>query len=345
MGKGGQFECHDIHYYVGMLTNLRFWAWMMAAAAVCLGAEPAAQGRRTEWFRAAGWGVFMHYLADSAELPTAEWNRRIDGFDVEGLARQLESAKARYFFITLGQNSGHYLAPNKTYDSFVGIQPSKCSRRDLVADLYAALEPRGIKLLVYLPAGAPDKDKTAMEKLQWQSGPHRNLEFQQKWEQVIADWSTRWGGKVKGWWFDGCYWPNTMYRHPMPPNYASFAAAARKGNPASIVAFNRGVVVPIHSQSEQEGYTAGEIDAPSKVSFGSFWVDGAQWHMLSYLGKWWSGAPARFTNEEAVKITTRIVAKGGVVTWDTPHGPDGLIGEPFLGQLRAIGEAVAGVRR
>jgi alpha-L-fucosidase len=318
---------------------------MMAAVLVCLGAEPSVQGQRAGWFRAAGWGVFMHYLADSADLPAAEWNRRIDAFDVEGLARQLESAKARYFFITLGQNSGHYLSPNKTYDSFAGIHPSKCSRRDLVADLYAALEPRGIKLLVYLPSGAPDRDNVAMERLQWQKGPQRNREFQQKWEQVIAEWSTRWGGKVKGWWFDGCYWPNTMYRHAEAPNFASFAAAARKGNPDSIVAFNRGVVVPIHAESAQEDYTAGEIDAPANVSVGGFWVDGAQWHMLSYLGKWWSGPPARFTTEEAVKMTTRAVAKGGVVTWDVPHRPDGLIEEPFLGQLRAIGEAVAGGRR
>ena len=87
-----------------------------------------------------------------------EWNRLIDGFDVEKLADQLTKVKAHYLFITLGQNSGHYLSPNATYDRLVGIRPSKCSRRDLVADLYKALEPKGIKLLVYLPAGAPSKD-------------------------------------------------------------------------------------------------------------------------------------------------------------------------------------------
>lgn len=39
-----------------------------------------------------------------------------DAFDVEGLARQLQTVVAPCFFITIGQGSGHYCAPNATYD-------------------------------------------------------------------------------------------------------------------------------------------------------------------------------------------------------------------------------------
>ncbi len=87
----------------------------------------------TDWFRDCRWGLFTHYLADSASnlkptvLPVSDWNRRIDAFDVEGLARQLAEAHVPYFVITLGQNSGYYLSPNRTYDEIVGITPSKCS--------------------------------------------------------------------------------------------------------------------------------------------------------------------------------------------------------------------------
>ena len=45
----------------------------------------------------------------------------------------------------------------------------------------------------------------------------------------------RWGKKVAGWWFDGCYFPDSMYRSADPPNFPSFAAAARSGNPDSCV--------------------------------------------------------------------------------------------------------------
>ena len=193
---------------------------------------------RTDWFHDAKWGVFTHYLSDIAlkgAEPTVEaWNKAVDAFDVEGLAKQIESIGAKYYVITLGQNSGYYLSPNATYDQFVGIQPSKCSKRDLVADLYAALNPKGVKLMVYLPAGAPDRDTVAMASLGWKNGKYpiwshanggpdggddRLIEFQKKWEAVIREWSTRWGTKVCGWWFDGCYFPVAMYQHPDAPNF------------------------------------------------------------------------------------------------------------------------------
>jgi hypothetical protein len=96
---------------------------------------------RANWMQQAKYGVMTHYLADwiskanNIKMTPAEWNKLIDNFDVEGLAKQLESAGAGYYLITIGQNSGYYLSPNATYDKLTGIQPSKCSRRDLVADL------------------------------------------------------------------------------------------------------------------------------------------------------------------------------------------------------------------
>lgn len=112
---------------------------------------------RAAWMKEARWGVMNHYLADwiargeKMNMSVEQWNSLIDHCDVEGLAKQIESVGAGYYIITLGQNSGYYLSPNATYDRYVGIQPSKCSRRDLVADLYEALHRRGIKLMVYLP--------------------------------------------------------------------------------------------------------------------------------------------------------------------------------------------------
>jgi hypothetical protein len=305
----------------------------------------SAAENRADWMYQAKWGVFMHYLGSSADLPVAEWNRLIDGFDVESLATQLQSVGAGYLVITLGQNSGHYLSPNRTYDSFVGIQPSKCSQRDLVADLYTALARRHISLMVYLPAGAPDRDLVAMKALEWNKGPDRNAPFQIKWEQVIAEWSLRWGDKVRGWWFDGCYWPNAMYRFCPPPNFESFAAAARKGNPASAVAFNPGVFYPIFAESEQEDYTAGEIDDPTRVQCHGRWVDGTQFQMLSYLGPWWSKGEPRYPDSQAAEISAAIVRHGGVVTWDVPHGPTGQILDSFMRQLKTIGEAVGKITR
>ena len=149
--------------------------------------------------------------------------------------------------------------------------------------------------MVYLPAGAPNGDRDARTKLQWQNGPHPNREFQAMWEQVIREWSTRWGDKVTGWWFDGCYWPNTMYRGDEPPNFESFAAAARAGNPNSIVAFNPGVFLRVFSMSPHEDYTAGEINNVAGIEIRrqeNGRLDGTQIHILSYLGERWGGGAA-----------------------------------------------------
>jgi hypothetical protein len=228
-----------------------------------------------------------------------------------------------------------------------GISPSKCSRRDLVSDLSDALKKRGVKLIVYLPSGAPGGDRVAREALQWHNGPgdYPNKEFQQKWEAIIADWSNRWGDKVVGWWFDGCYWPNTMYRSPEPPNFQSFAAAARAGNPLSAVAFNPGVVPRLISMTPYEDYTAGEISDPSTVTIRrtdpNGMLDGRQSHVLSYLGRTWGVGQPRFSNERAIEFSQNVRKPGGVVTWDVPIQSTGRIPDAFIEQLQAIGRAMA----
>jgi len=313
---------------------------------------------RTDWFHAARWGVFTHYLAAPASseghaLGAEAWNAQVEAFDVVGLADQLSDIGTPFYWITLGQNSGHYCAPNATYDRLVGITPSKCARRDLISDLYAELAPRGIALLVYLPSGAPAADAVARERLAWQWGfadpwpqgwrnptGERLAAFQLKWEAVIREWSLRWGERVRGWWFDGCYFADAMYRHPEPPNFASFAAAARAGNPESLIAFNPGVMLT--SLTPEEDITAGEITDPLTVACPGRWLDGAQTHMLSYLGPSWGQEPPRFTTAEVIACTKQFTDRGGVVSWDVPITPAGLIPPAFVAQLKGLGKAMRG---
>lgn len=324
---------------------------------------------RTDWFRDAGWGVFTHYLAETvahgANTTVSEWNDLVDHFDVTGLANQLVLIGAKYYFITLGQNSGFYCAPNETYDHHVGIQPGQCSTRDLISDLYEALHPKGITLLVYLPSGAPDKDPVAMERLEWKPGqypswrvPHdtggldeqgrpwgagdpRFAAFQRKWENVIREWSLCWGSKIAGWWFDGCYYAYAMYEFPDPPNFASFAAAARAGNPDSILAFNPGVVPSLPTITEHQDYTAGEISTTFPTPFPRRFVNQAQYHILSYLGENWGRGPTRFPDEFVIDYTRRVIENQWVITWDVPIQPGGLIERPFIEQLCALRQGLS----
>src|SRR5689334_7933400 len=49
----------------------------------------------TDWLKKAGYGAFMHFLPGDAEGLT-----RVQEFDVETLAKQLETVGAKYFVLT-----------------------------------------------------------------------------------------------------------------------------------------------------------------------------------------------------------------------------------------------------
>src|SRR6266545_4172569 len=78
----------------------------------------AAEAHRAAWMQKARWGVMTHYLPDWIEQnkkwSSDEWNTLVDGFDVEALAKQLESVGAGYYLITIGSELG--LLPGVEFD-------------------------------------------------------------------------------------------------------------------------------------------------------------------------------------------------------------------------------------
>jgi formylglycine-generating enzyme required for sulfatase activity/predicted Ser/Thr protein kinase len=295
---------------------------------------------RVQWFKDAKWGVLLHYVPSErivGEPVTVDsWNRAVDGVNVRALADQLASAGAGYCIFTIGQNSGYYCSPSPTYDRFVGVSRSKCSRRDLIADLADALNAKGIRLIAYLFSQAPDQDKIAAEALAWNHQDSRKRTFQYKWRDVIREWSICWQSKVSGWWFDVCN--DARFNFLDPPNFQTFITAARTGNPNAIVSFNR-APLPIRPMTMSEDFTGGEVDNPAEVQYSGAWVD-MQFHMVSYLGAKWGSPPPRFQTDEIIEHTRRIVDKGGVVTWDVPVESDGTIQQAFMDQLVVLGKAM-----
>jgi alpha-L-fucosidase len=312
---------------------------------------------RASWMKDAKWGVMIHYQPDwlAAEnqlepITMDTWNELIDNFDCDGLAKQLSEVGAGYLIFTVRHGPPFFSSPNSMYDHYTGQVPSRCSNRDLVVDLSDALNRHGIKLIIYLPGHAPNKTEAELKGFAlsrpdyYAKGPfERNAEALLRWQEVIREYSMRWGDKVSGWWFDGCYRPNTRYRQPDIPNFASMAAAARAGNPDSIVAFNPGRFPRIMSMTPYEDYTAGEINEPENIHWmynHDGMIDGKQIQILSYLGRTWGQGDPRFTDELAVKHSLDIRQVEGAVTWDCPSYPNGLIKEPFMKQLFLIGEAL-----
>lgn len=311
---------------------------------------------RAEWMKNAKWGMMFHYLASPAsyigetDYTPKRWNARVNSFDVCSFADQVAYAQAGYVFFTLGQNSGFYCSPNATYDSFVPHNPSWCSERDLLSEISLALGKKGIRTVAYLPSGAPEYDELAINGLSYTKQSirqdktkivedRRMKEFQLKWEAVIREWALRWGKQISGWWIDGAYFADDMYRFDDAPNFESLASALRSGNPDAAVAFNPGVKYPIIAYTPYEDYTAGEIsDMLPVASWGKHGcqpyegtINGEQLHILDYTGTSWGRGKPRFSRDLICGYTQYINdVCGGAVTWDVPISETGHIDEDFL---------------
>jgi hypothetical protein len=305
-------------------------------------AEP--NNPNTDWFKDARYGVFMHFLPGDPKTFAL-----VDQFDVPSLASQLEAAGAKYFVLTLGQNSGYFNSPNKVYDRYTGYGPGeRCARRDLPLDLYRALQPRGIKLMLYLPCQVPNQDARAQKSFGLRQGKEDqpvNVEFANKWAEVIGEWSERYGDKVAGWWFDGGY-QHIGFNESIA---AIYARAVKVGNPKAIVTFNPGVRVIRWTKAED--YTAGELNDPLEQIPRSRWLDGSQWHALTFVGSTWGQRDVRYTDAQWGRWVSAVVANGGVVTfdlgpnYDPTAGPIGSLAPQQWKQIQAVRAALASPKR
>ena len=103
--------------------------------------------------------------------------------------------------------------------------------------------------------------------------------------------------------------------------------------------------MPIIKHSPCEDYTAGEIADALPVTVKAGWtkpvggaINGAQYHILTFLGEYWGRGKPRFNQDLFVGYTKYINNCDGVITWDVPPSEHGLIPEEFFRMLEALGQ-------
>jgi hypothetical protein len=298
-----------------------------------------------DWFKDAGVGVMLHFLKTlyAKEGGAKEYNDVVDGFNVELFAENCKEAGANYVMFALGQNDGYFCSPNRAYDSIVGVAPGElCSRRDLPADLFEALNKRGIKMMFYLPGNPPINNKLATGKFHYTYGKDSpTSQFTQScWEAVIKEWSLRYGKNLSGWWFDGMYRGGiieTRSYMSLAHNISTHTLAAKAGNYNSIVTYNYGVNT-IQSNSPYDDYSAGEEGKIVQVPQNRWVVEGVQWFIFTYLGKNWSKDGTRFKTADLEQWADKIFDKDGVICFDINADKTGAINPAHIAQVKAIRE-------
>ena len=259
----------------------------------------------TDWFRDSKYGLFFHYLFDFDGMKN---------FNAEKFAADVNQTGAGYVIFTLGQNSGFYCAPNPIYEELTGnSQGTKCFAGDVPMQAAKALEPYGIKLMLYLPSHPPSRDNDSSIRIgvdQKASGDWlMNDTTVKNWCKIIKYWSEHYGENIGGWWFDGFYpWIN------MNEDYAKlYKEAVLWGNDQSILALNQGLEPIIYPANKYCDYTAGEFNEYGLLPTERF-VDGTQWHIASFIGKNWVDDSVVIDRDFFADYLNKVNSKDGVAS-------------------------------
>jgi alpha-L-fucosidase len=294
------------------------------------------------WLRDAKYGIGVHYFP-----ATGSFQSLINAFNVQTFASHCERAGAAYVILTMGQNNGYYLAPNATYDAFAGYTAGqRCSTRDLPLEIAQALRARGIRFVLYLPSRGPMDDAQALTGLADVNNPNAPMSQTacERWQAVIREWALRYGTLLDGWWFDGCFapvWPS-WNNYQQAFNFATWAAAARAGNPACALAFGVGTASAWAIPCPFSDWSGGEQTTLTVLPNGSnFLPHQAQWQVYSWLGTtgWGTGDAPRYSNSTLIQYIRDVNMLNGIVTMDTSTNA-GNIEATHLAQLEAVKAAL-----
>jgi len=324
----------------------------------------------TSWMLKAKYGIFMHYqyrillgysiktnpqFPNHSQMTATEWNRFVDGFDVEGFAEQMAEAKVGWVIFCLDD---HYFAwpcaPNKAFNEFTGYSlGEKCSRRDLITDVARALNARGVKLICYFAGlnGYMKEPKVLAGLMDQAAGRGQYNEktpppaaCRSRRLAILKEYADRFQQRIAGWWFDGV--EANSYREK-PDDWWTINSIVHSANPKAVVAFSWGA-------NEQEcvcpgidDYTAG--DTWSKQDLKRLTPktlppqQGILWHGKIYCGNVYHGQgdSNQFSDEELVDWINTCNNQGGVCTLDWPFDPKtGLLKDFAFAQLKRVAQAV-----
>ncbi len=348
--------------------------WATSVAAFLLAGAMAGESKvtgsenRAQWMAEGSYGIMAHYLVtprgDSPEEKTADLNRIINGFDLDGFMAQFLATGADWFIFTIGQNTGYYNSPNEVLDARL---PGHTPRRDLVLEMGRRLHEAGKRFILYLPVETTTPPAEVREAFAW--NPADQTEFFRRYLAFIRVYSLRMGALCDGWWFDG--WYPSVTRGKWDP--APWCEAARAGNPHSAVAISNaafciGTLPPV---TPLQDYHGGEVhlleDGRIRLDFlsgdvyttpdgklrkrgqeprfympDSQFIDGVQWHALVPVDSTFNPAvpTMHYSDGMLFKFVKDCKAVRGGVTLNLPIDQRGHFPGESIAQMRRLHEAL-----
>ena len=201
--------------------------------------------------------------------------------------------------------------------------------------------------MLYWTGNGPSSDAQANAAMGWQTPVSK--EWLLKWAAVTEEYGVRYGEKVAGWWVDGCYFKHGNLQYD-DEKLGILARALKAGNPKRIIGLNPGVELSAYSRHED--FTAGEQNRFHERPVRR-WLNGEQWHVLSYLGgdrsdnylaAGWGEPGIRYGKQELAEYVFAVNQAGGVVSVDVLLYRDGGLDRSQLEVLKSLRPSLAGMQ-
>ncbi|UVS62179.1 MULTISPECIES: hypothetical protein [Nitrosomonas] len=265
--------------------------------------------RNTDWMYSGKIGLSTHYFAQSPD----ELEQRAIQLKIDEIANQAANVGAAWFLFTLYHQPWLMMAPNETYDRILGIN-GFTSTRDVPLELSNALRKKNIRLMLYINLRLDPKSHVSPKVREAMGGWPPNDKLVQNIAAVLKEFSLRYETKVSGWWIDGVQYSSEWSKSPHREQwFKEIADALRAGNPDALVAFNPGLKTIRYSL--QNDYIAGE-SVDLKPIPDARCIDGAQWHLWTYLGGCWGSGGTRYSKEELGDYVSLVTSRGGALTFE-----------------------------
>ena len=301
----------------------------------------------TDWFVKAGYGVMFHWtdFTQPREGTKKQYPDAVDTFDVDAFASLLEEMGAGYVIFTLNHAHPHCPAPIQAWEA---VHPGWTTRRDLIGDIAAALEKRGIRLILYINSPVLTNfgktGETGLYELTFSEE-----QFTEIHKNVLSEIGSRYGEKLAGYWFDS--WYQSLAAYPDVPIEAIYRYC-KIGNPGRITAFNFWIFPVL---TPWQDYWAGELNALQNPFKSRYIQTGAgagfQAHgMLSMLPSWVHSEtgpipPPQFSAADLIAYVKANMEHQAVTTINIGIYQDGTIEQSSLDMMRQLRRAIREKRK
>jgi len=299
--------------------------------------------------------TFLHFNENS-DLPVyIPWNDRISNFPVEPLADMLEAGGVKLLFFTITHHDYNlpFPVPSNASSNMKSLYAGRDSDRDLMGDIYEALNARGIKLGFYFNPLPDTEEQAFQDRIGFPDG-----DWLQNMYETVEMTSDFYGEKVFAWWIDNM----AKSSHSSRINQEEFAGYLRSGNEDALIAYNmRGQVDDRQNPYSRDGevadttnFTAGHLkdgDLNYLKPASKFDSNGLLNYRLDHLQRGWAiqepdseiggtWQNGRYAMPVLLEYMYDLKSVGAVASWNIAPYLDGDIDDRVVNQWVMIGEAM-----